>query len=60
MESCCECGADYPRSDLIAGEIYCPACRAAEAERESRQRRDKEQDRIVDSLIAKYREQMET
>ncbi len=26
-EWCCECANEYPRSDLIAGEIYCPACR---------------------------------
>jgi hypothetical protein len=29
-EPCCECGDDYPRADLMAGEIYCPACRAKE------------------------------
>ena len=27
VEPCCECGADYPASDLIAGHIYCTACR---------------------------------
>lgn len=26
-EYCCDCGEDYPRSDLIAGEIYCAKCR---------------------------------
>jgi hypothetical protein len=29
-EPCCECCEDYPRSDLIAGHIFCAACRAAE------------------------------
>lgn len=29
LEYCCECGAEYPRSDLLAGHIYCSACRAA-------------------------------
>jgi hypothetical protein len=27
-EFCCECGQDYPRADLIAGEVFCPNCRA--------------------------------
>ncbi len=27
LEFCCSCAAEYPRSDLIAGEIYCPSCR---------------------------------
>jgi hypothetical protein len=31
VEPCCECGADYPRRDLIAGEVFCGACRAAAA-----------------------------
>lgn len=26
-EPCCECGADYPHADLIAGHIYCSKCR---------------------------------
>jgi regulator of replication initiation timing len=30
-EWCCECGEDYPRSDLIAGHIYCAKCRAPES-----------------------------
>lgn len=25
--SCCECGEDYPRSELLAGYIYCQNCR---------------------------------
>jgi hypothetical protein len=29
FESCCECGNDYPRSDLIAGHIFCPTCRSS-------------------------------
>lgn len=33
VEPCCECGADYPRADLIAGEIFCAACRVAETPR---------------------------
>lgn len=33
VEPCCECGEDYPRVDLHFGrEIYCPKCRAIEAE----------------------------
>ena len=27
MESCCECGEDYPRADLLCGEVFCPRCR---------------------------------
>lgn len=27
VEPCCECGADYPRADLIRGEVVCPVCR---------------------------------
>ena len=27
-ESCCECGTEYPRSELLMGHIYCPTCRA--------------------------------
>jgi hypothetical protein len=30
MEPCCECGEDYPLSDLIAGHIYCATCRGKE------------------------------
>jgi hypothetical protein len=30
MEPCCECGEDYPLSDLIAGHIYCSTCREKE------------------------------
>jgi hypothetical protein len=30
-EPCCECGEDYPRSDLIAGHIFCAACRPKES-----------------------------
>lgn len=30
LEYCCECAGEYPRSDLIDGHIFCPACRAAE------------------------------
>jgi hypothetical protein len=26
-EPCCECGEDYPRSDLLAGEVFCQKCR---------------------------------
>lgn len=30
-EYCCECGADYPRAELVRdGEIYCPKCREKE------------------------------
>lgn len=29
MEPCCECGEDYPRAELLAGEVYCAKCRAA-------------------------------
>jgi len=29
MEFCCECGDEYPRSELLAGEIYCAKCRKA-------------------------------
>lgn len=33
-EPCCECGELYDRADLILrGDLYCPACRAAEAAR---------------------------
>lgn len=32
-EPCCECGNDYPRADLIRGEIFCKPCRKKEAER---------------------------
>ncbi len=28
LEYCCECAAEYPRSDLIAGHIYCEKHRA--------------------------------
>jgi ribosomal protein S27E len=27
VEACCECGEDYPRSDLIAGHVFCAECR---------------------------------
>lgn len=27
MATCCECGEDYPESDLEAGLIYCQKCR---------------------------------
>jgi hypothetical protein len=30
MEPCCDCGDDYPLSDLIAGHIYCATCREKE------------------------------
>lgn len=33
MESCCECGEDYPREELLAGEIYCKKCRDADKRR---------------------------
>jgi hypothetical protein len=33
-ESCCECGEDYPRADLILhGHIFCPKCSVREKER---------------------------
>ena len=28
MEPCADCGQDYPRSELLAGEVLCAACRA--------------------------------
>ncbi len=35
-EPCCECGTDYPRSDLaIYSEIYCAKCRMVEEFRNS-------------------------
>lgn len=26
-EPCCDCGEDYPRSELLAGDIFCKTCR---------------------------------
>ncbi len=31
FEPCCECGEDYPRRDLIAGEVFCAKCRVIES-----------------------------
>ena len=28
MEPCCECGRDYPLSDLIRGYVFCAVCRS--------------------------------
>jgi hypothetical protein len=33
VECCCECGNDYPKSDSIAGHIFCPKCRLEDLER---------------------------
>lgn len=33
MEPCCECGKDYPQTDLFAGHIFCPKCREKESNR---------------------------
>lgn len=27
MEYCCDCGAEYPRTELLDGHIYCSTCR---------------------------------
>lgn len=27
MESCCECGDEYPRHELMNGDVFCAACR---------------------------------
>ncbi len=32
-EPCCECLADYPRADLLNGEIFCKKCRKMYADR---------------------------
>lgn len=28
VEACCECGEDYPRRDLLRGEVFCGKCRS--------------------------------
>lgn len=35
-ENCCECGYEYPRSELLAGHIYCKGCRPLYENRDRR------------------------